>query len=150
MKPVTKVHIGAATISILTIATFWLSTVISELFMSLDAVVAVKTFIFYGLWLLIPAIIITAGSGNFMARNHTHPAIARKKKRMPFIALNGILILVPSAIFLYTKAINQEFDGVFYAVQMVELIAGLINLTLMIQNAKDGKRIRTKPNSPKN
>jgi hypothetical protein len=150
MKPVTKVHIGAATISILTIATFWLSTVISELFMSLDAVVAVKTFIFYGLWLLIPAIIITAGSGNFMARNHKHSAIARKKKRMPFIALNGILILVPSAIFLYTKAINQEFDGVFYTVQMVELIAGLINLTLMIQNAKDGKRIRTKPNSPKN
>lgn len=145
MKPITKVHIGAATISILTIATFWLSTVISELFMSPDEVVAVKTFIFHGLWLLIPAIIITAGSGNFMAWNRTHPAIARKKKRMPFIALNGLLILVPSAIFLYTKAINNEFDNVFYIVQIVELIAGLTNLTLMIQNAKDGKRIRIEP-----
>ncbi len=58
---------------------------------------------------------------------------------MPVIALNGLLILVPSAIFLDIKASSDSFDFIFYTVQAVEIIAGGLNLALVSINFK--KRI---------
>jgi hypothetical protein len=57
---------------------------------------------------------------------------------MPFIAGNGILILIPSALFLAAKADAVEFDTMFYAVQTLELIAGATNITLLSLNIRDG------------
>lgn len=54
-----------------------------------------------------------------------------KKKRMPFIAANGLLVLVPCAIFLNRWAAADNFDTTFYVVQAIELVAGPINLALM-------------------
>ena len=47
--------------------------------------------------------------------------IGAKLKRMPLIAANGILVLIPSALFLASKARAAEFDTGFYAVQALEL-----------------------------
>ena len=60
---------------------------------------------------------------------------------MPFIAANGLLILVPAAIFLSVRAQAGMFDGAFYAVQAVELLAGAINVTLIGLNIRDGLRL---------
>ena len=49
------VHPVAGTVAILTIATFWFSTVLTELFGSREVVTAVKTAIPWGFLLLIPA-----------------------------------------------------------------------------------------------
>jgi hypothetical protein len=53
-----------------------------------------------GLYILIPAIAATGGSGFFLSMTRKGRLVDAKKKRMPFIAANGLLILVPAAIFL--------------------------------------------------
>ena len=60
---------------------------------------------------------------------------------MPFIAANGILVLIPSALFLAFKAKAAEFDATFYAVQALELVAGATNITLLGLNMRDGLRM---------
>lgn len=60
---------------------------------------------------------------------------------MPIIALNGIFILIPSAIFLYYSSMNFNFDTTFFVVQALELFAGFVNLFLMFLNIKDSKKI---------
>lgn len=57
------IHPLAGLMAMLTIATFWLSTVISELFGSEATVIAVKTAIPWGFILLIPALAAAGGSG---------------------------------------------------------------------------------------
>ena len=58
----------AGLVALLTIATFWLSTALSELFGSTAAVTAVKTAIPWGFLLLIPALAAVGGSGFAMAQ----------------------------------------------------------------------------------
>jgi predicted house-cleaning NTP pyrophosphatase (Maf/HAM1 superfamily) len=60
---------------------------------------------------------------------------------MPFIAANGLLILLPAAFYLESKASVGAFDIQFYAVQIIELIAGATNITLMGLNIRDGLRM---------
>jgi hypothetical protein len=60
---------------------------------------------------------------------------------MPFIAGNGLLVLVPCAIVLNRWAAVGSFDAAFCVVQAIELIAGAANLTLMGLNARDGLRM---------
>jgi hypothetical protein len=132
------IHPIAGTIAILTIATFWLSTAFSELSGSDSAVVAVKTAIPWGFLLLVPALVATSGSGFSLAKGRSGRLIAAKLKRMPFIAANGLLVLIPSALFLASKAKAEEFDALFYTVQALELIAGAVNLTLLGLNMRDG------------
>ncbi|WP_218153342.1 hypothetical protein [Methylophaga sulfidovorans] len=60
---------------------------------------------------------------------------------MPFIAANGILVLIPCAIFLDRWASIGAFDTHFYVLQGVELLAGAINLILMGMNMRDGFRM---------
>ncbi len=71
---------------------------------------------------------------------------------MPFIAANGLLVLVPCAIVLNRWAASGSFDTAFHALQAIELIAGAINLTLMGLNARDGlrmtRRLRVGPPRP--
>ena len=134
----TKIHAAAGGIAFLTILTFWTSTVFSELFASHVTVVMVKGLILQGMFILIPAMIIVGGSGMSMgAKRQDEPAL-RKKKRMPIIALTGLLVLLPAAFYLEMKASGGAFDSWFYTVQLVELIAGGSNLTLMFLNIRDG------------
>ncbi|MEO9383285.1 hypothetical protein ABI908_04020, partial [Chromobacterium phragmitis] len=67
-----------------------------------------------------------------------------KKKRMPFIAMNGLLIMIPAALFLNLRAQAGAFDAVFYAVQALELAVGLAQLTMMGKNFRDGLRLAGK------
>lgn len=135
-------HPIAGTLALLTIATFWLSTALTELFASHDVVAAVKTAIPWGFLLLIPALIVAGASGFGLAKGRRAGLISAKMKRMPLIAANGVLILVPSALFLAFKAKAAEFDGAFYAVQALELIAGATNITLLGLNMRDGLKLK--------
>lgn len=132
------VHPIAGATAILLISTFWLSTALSELFASQVTVTAVKTAIPWGFFLLIPALIGTAGSGLASAKGARRGVIGAKVKRMPFIAANGILVLIPSAFYLASRARAAEFDAGFYSVQALELIAGATNITLLGFSMRDG------------
>ncbi|OPH38307.1 hypothetical protein [Moraxella lacunata] len=135
-------HKFTAIIATLLIGTFWTSTLISEIFLSEEAVIWVKNAIAYGVFLLMLAMAMTGVSGMKMGAKSKHPKILAKKKRMPMIAVNGLLILLPCAFYLCHKASAGEFDTVFYAVQGVELLAGTVNLRLMFLSMKDGFGIR--------
>jgi hypothetical protein len=135
------IHPIAGAVAFLTIATFWLSTMISELSGSEALIVSVKTTIPWGFLLLVPALMVTGGSGFALSRGSRAGVIGAKLKRMPFIAANGLLVLIPAALFLSSKASAGVFDTSFYAVQALELIAGVTNLTLLGLNMRDGLRL---------
>ncbi len=134
----TRIHAIAGGLGFLTILTFWTATVISELFASHQAIADVKHMILYGMIVLIPALAIAGGSGMAMGRKRNDAPAKAKKKRMPFIAANGLLILVPSAFYLASKAAADSFDAWFFGVQALELVAGATNLALMGLNIRDG------------
>lgn len=136
-----RIHGIAGVTGFIVIAIFWTSTVVSELFGSEAAIATVKTNILWGMLILIPALAVAGGSGMSLGRIRKGMLAARKKKRMPFIAMNGLLILVPSAVFLASRANQGVYDGWFYGIQAIELIAGAINLCLMGFNIRDGFRM---------
>jgi hypothetical protein len=145
------IHPLAGTLALLTIATFWLSTALAELFASEATVTFVKTAIPWGFLVLIPALMAAGGSGFTLAGNRRGGIIDTKIRRMPLIAANGILILIPSALFLASKARAGEFDTGFYVAQTLELAAGAANIALLGLNMRDGLkmkgRLRRKPAS---
>jgi len=136
------IHRIAAITATLCIASFFISTLIVEIFGTYEAIAAVKSLIVLpGLFILVPAIAITGGTGFSIGKNRKGRFVGNKKKRMPVIALNGILILLPAAIFLDQWASTGSFDTYFYVVQGFELVAGAINLTLMSFNMREGLKL---------
>ena len=137
-----KIHAVSGVIGFLCILTFWTSTAYSELFTSHETIAAVKAMILSGMIILVPAMAIAGGSGMSIGAKWKSPLALAKKKRMPIIALNGLCILLPSAFFLASKAGAGEFDAWFYSVQILELCAGALNLTLRGLNIRDGLRMK--------
>lgn len=134
-------HAAAGTLALATVVTFWSATVVTELFLGQPAVVAVKYGILLGMAVLIPALMVTGASGFALAKGRGGGLVRRKQRRMPIVAGNGLLVLVPAAVFLHYKAVTGELDSVFYAVQAVELLAGGVNITLLGLNLRDGLRL---------
>ncbi|GEM_PF-691933 len=133
-----RIHAIAGCIGFLMILLFWTSTAITELFSSQETIAATKALGLKGMFILIPAMAIAGGSGMMMGRKRTDALARAKKQRMPIIALNGLLVLLPSAWFLAGKADAGAFDTVFYIVQVIELTAGAANLTMLGLNIRDG------------
>ena len=144
-----KIHAFAGGLALLTICIFWGATAVTELFGDGSAITAVKHGILVGMLVLVPSMAIAGASGFSLGKGWRSPAVARKKLRMKIIAANGILILVPAAVFLASKAGAGEFDAAFVAVQAIELIAGAVNITLLSLNMRDGLALRRKPLRPR-
>ncbi|OUD14076.1 hypothetical protein [Thioflexithrix psekupsensis] len=142
MKPI--IHVLASVVAMFCILGFWIASVVSELFLSEQDVMLIKQAILYGMLILIPAMAITGGSGFLLAGNRGGRFINNKKNRMKFIVLNGVLIMIPCAFFLSYQANRGQFDFVFYSVQTVELLMGMIQLILMGLNFRDGLRLAGK------
>lgn len=134
-------HAIAGSIAFVTILVFFVATVVVELGGDPAAIARVKAAIVQGLWLLIPALMLTGASGFVLARKRSGKLLAAKQRRMPFIAGNGLLILLPAALLLEHWAVAGELHGMFYAVQALELLAGAANLTLIGLNIRDGIRL---------
>lgn len=137
-----RIHAIAGAIALLTVTLFWSATLISELLLGAEAIVAVKRGILYGMAVLIPAVMLAGGTGFALSAGRSGCVITTKKRRMPLIALNGLLILAPSAVFLYLKAAAGEFDTAFFTVQALELLAGATQCLLLALNARDGLQLR--------
>jgi len=135
------VHPIAGGLALAMITGFWTASVGVELFGGPAAIAAVKGAIRCGLLVLVPAMAIVGLSGMRLGRGHRGPLVAAKRRRMPVIAANGILVLVPSALFLAARAQAGALDGVFYAVQALELVAGGVNIALLGLSLRDGLRL---------
>ena len=136
------IHLFAGIVATALIGIFFISTIAVELAGNTDTIAALKAFIVVpGLFILVPAIAIVGASGFLTAGRRKTDLIGKKQKRMPFIAANGILILLPAALYLNHLAANGNFGTVFYLVQGAELAAGACNLVLMLMNIRDGMRM---------
>lgn len=141
-KPVPKsLHPAAASLSLLTILAFWLSTLLTKLLGSDAQVVWLKTHLPWAFLLLIPALAVTGATGLTRAGPRRGRLIDAKRRRMPLIAANGLLILVPSALFLAARAGQGRLDATFHAVQIVELGFGAVNILLLGLGFRDGLRL---------
>ena len=139
------IHRIAAITATLCITTFFTTTVIVELFGSPEAIAIIKRLIVLpGLFILVPAIAVAGGTGFVLSKNRKGRLVKSKMKRMPFIGVNGLLILLPAAIILDHLAASGSFDAKFYIVQILELLAGLVNLSLMVFNIRDGLKLSGK------
>lgn len=148
-------HAIAGTAAMLIIASFWTSTLVSEVFLSHAAVTEVKHGILYTLFLLVPLMAVTGGSGFSLGKMKKGTSswdlvLDRKKKRMAIIVVNAFLVMIPVAFFLNDKATSGEFDAVFYSVQALELLAGGVQLALMGLNFRDGLKLAGKLRSQGN
>lgn len=132
------IHAAAGTGALVLVSGFWLSTVASELSGSAAAMVMVKTTIPWLLPLMVLLMAAAGGSGLAMAGGARAGRIGAKRRRMPFIALNGLLVLTPCALFLAHQAAAGPVGGAFYTVQAVELAAGAVNIALLGLNMRDG------------
>ena len=136
------IHRITSILATLCIATFFTSTLIVEVFGTHETIALVKSLIVIpGIFILVPAMAITGATGFALAKERKGRIVEAKKKRMPIIALIGIFILMPAAIYLSNWASAGLFDTRFYIVQVIELIAGATNLTLMVKSIKDGKKL---------
>lgn len=132
----TKIHGFFGTVALLCVLGFWIGTAVSEVFGSSADIALVKLSILKGMGVLIPAMMLAGASGFSM--KWKGPMVERKKRRMKIIAANGMFILLPSAFFLSGRAQQGDFDVWFYGVQIVELLAGATNISLLSLNMKDG------------
>lgn len=128
-------------VALLCIVALWTSTLVSELFLGPSSVTAVKNAVLSAMWVLIPAMALTGASGIALGRRRRAQRVAVKRLRMKFAAANGILVLLPSAFVLARMANAGQFDGGFYALQSLELVAGAVNVALLTLNMRDGLKL---------
>lgn len=135
-------HRFAALVAILCIALFFSTTIVVELLGTQEAIATLKSLIVWpGLLVLLPAIALTGATGFALAKSDSGKLAQNKKKRMPFIAANGLVLLIPCAILLDIDASAGAFGIRFYILQSIELLAGACNLILMGMNIRDGLRM---------
>lgn len=109
------------------------------------SVVAVKNAVLTGMWLLIPSMAATGGSGFSLAKGRGGRLVDVKGRRMKIVAANGLLVLLPSAFVLAGWANAGRFDAAFYGLQGVELLADAVNFMLLALNMRDGLRLSGQP-----
>lgn len=138
----TTLHAATGTLALLLVATFWTSTLVSELLLGPPAVQAVKHAIaWYGLAALVLCMAATGATGLALARSRSGRLVEEKRGRMPLLGLNGLLVMVPSALFLNARASAGQYDTAFYVVQGLELLVGAAQLTLLARNVRTGLRL---------
>ena len=135
------VHAIAGTLATLLVAAFLGVTLYAELTMDEALIAETKRLILYGLCLLIPAMAVTGGSGFSLAKARVGGIVDTKKKRMRLVAANGLLVLLPSAIWLHVLASAGNFGTTFFVVQGVEIVGGLLQLYLLGRNFRDGLKL---------
>lgn len=136
-----QIHAIAGACALLMITGFWLSSAWAELFGDTQAIVAVKLTIPWALLALVPAMALAGAGGMRLGRGWRGRRVGAKRRRMPVIAANGLLVLVPVALYLAAKARAGELDGWFFAAQALEFVAGAVNITLLGFNMRDGVRL---------
>lgn len=136
-----KLHAAVGALALLIIAGFWTATVTTILIGDKYLIAMTKLTIAWGLLALIPALMLTGLSGRRLAQKMRGPVIAAKQARMKWAAILGIIVLVPSALLLLPLAMQGQGGAIYWALQIVELLAGATNITLLSLNMRDGLRL---------
>lgn len=136
-----RIHAVAGIVALTLVATFMMATIVVEIVGDRAAIAAVKTAIVFALFVLVPSVMIAGATGRSMAAGRQAPVFRRKRRRTALVAVIGIVVLVPCAVVLQIMAVDGDFGTAFATIQAVELAGGLVNLTLLGLNARDGRRL---------
>lgn len=134
-------HRFAGATAFATVAFFMIRTALAEWSGDLAGIAAAKATIVLLLPLLIVAAIAAGASGRRLAADRSVGLPATKLRRMKLIGANGLLVLVPAALFLDHKAGLAEIDLAFAVVQAIEFVAGGANIALFALQTRDGLRL---------
>ncbi|MBX2802281.1 MAG: CDGSH iron-sulfur domain-containing protein [Myxococcales bacterium] len=137
-----KLHAIAGVFGFLCVATFVTATVSSELFASPQTVAVVKRFVFFGMFLLLPALMGAGATGVSMLGERTEPLALEKQRRGPIAFMTGLFVLLPTSWFLSSRAAAGTLDALFYGAQGVELVASTVCLVMIGLNIRDGLALR--------
>ncbi|MHB8254267.1 MAG: hypothetical protein ACYDEV_11335 [Acidiferrobacter sp.] len=136
------IHRVSGLLATVTIATFLTATLSAWLGGSHATIALVAhRIVAPGLFILIPALAATGGSGFWLSRSRMGRLVSVKIRRMRLIAMNGLLVLVPTAMVLDYLTHAGSFSAPFIIIQVVEWLAGAVNMTLMGLNIRDGLRM---------
>jgi len=139
------VHGVAGAVAMLIIITFITATLYAEVFGNAEIILQVKRSIaFPGIEILLFFMLMAGGTGRSLAKTFNGRIVQTKMRRMRIVALNGIFILIPCAFILSRWAEVDPYSARFYGVQVVEILAGSINLVMLILNMRDGLALRAR------
>lgn len=136
-----KLHAAAGALAMALIALFWGTVLASGLSGRMDVLASVRLGILFALPVLVLALAGTGVSGAVLAGGSRAPEIRAKQRRMALAAANGLLVLIPGAVFLGWRAARGEFYGSYFIVQAVEMVAGPVNLLLLGLNLRAGLKM---------
>jgi len=139
-----NIHKTAAILALILIASFQISTIFAELFAPTAEIAQVKNTILMFVPVLMLTMMATGISANKLYSGAVTGRFKTKQIRMKIAAINGIFILFPAAILLARWSEHGQFDGLYWAVQITEILAGLINLAMIGLNIRDGIRLGNK------
>ncbi|MCU7852743.1 MAG: hypothetical protein KZQ80_11065 [Candidatus Thiodiazotropha sp. (ex Monitilora ramsayi)] len=138
-------HRTGAIISTVCLEVFFLSSLFVVIQGEPESIVMVKSLIAMpGLLIFIPAIAVAGATGLSFSTSKSGCIVGQKRKRMPFIGISALLILLPAAVVLNLWASVGSFDNRFYLLQALELVAGVITIVLMIMNIRAGRKLKRK------
>ena len=140
-RSIVRVHATAGVLALCLIATFFVSSLISELSGNLGWIVLVKRTVFYGMWAMLVLVPSAALTGMKLAGKSQNPIVAGKRRRMRWGAPNGLLLLT-LASYLYYKANLGEIDQRFMIAQLLEFTVGFTNISLLGLMIRDGFRLK--------
>lgn len=141
-KKIITVHVAATILAVLAISSFFTLSMIAEIKGDEQFIRSIKAFILYALPIMILAMPALKITGDRLAGKSRNPLILAKAKRMKFVLANG-MVLISLAIFLYYRSHYQEIDQVFLIAQIAEFAFGLLNLSLILLNARAGLQLST-------
>lgn len=125
------------------IVCFMISSLSSEFLGDYIIIATVKKSIFYTLPLLIICMILTGLSARKLALLYPNiPYSLLVIRRVKYIGLNGGVFLAPIATVLNYLAQNKNLGIMFYLLQSLEIVFGLINVTFFIKIFRDEKKLK--------
>lgn len=127
-------------IAFVLIVSFMISSLTAEFLGDYILIATAKKSIFCTLPLLIICMIITGISTRKLALLYPNVPYNRLVvRRVKYIGLNGVMFLAPIATALNYLAQNDSIDSIFYLLQSLEILFGLINIFLFAKIFRDEK-----------
>ncbi|MDX2320839.1 MAG: hypothetical protein QNK26_09635 [Moritella sp.] len=140
-KILKNIHKITAILAFLIIASFLTSTIIADIFATPEQIAQVKGTILLFIPVLILAMMATGKTAKKLYPGAMTGIFKVKQRRLKVAAINGTLILLPAAIVLANWSALGQFDELYWTVQILEIIAGTTNLTMIGLNIRDGIRL---------
>jgi len=141
-------HAVAGVSGFVLVSTFVLSTVASALSGSPDLMATVKSLVFMGMFLLLPALVGAGATGMSLLGKRTAELGLTKQLRGPRAFMTSLLVLLPTSGLLWWRSSAGTFDAVYYGAQAIELGASGFVLLMIGLNIRDGLALRGRIRSP--